>query len=87
MKSNETGTKRKVVRYTGGIAILLLLISFIYQWKNGLEVDTTENFSLALVVAIFLSSFIPERKEIVSQLNRQLGSISQLPIYANINSN
>ena len=53
MKSNETGTKRKVVRYTGGIAILLLLISFIYQWKNGLEVDTTENFSLALVVAIF----------------------------------
>ena len=65
MKSNETGTKRKVVRYTGGIAILLLLISFIYQWKNGLEVDTTENFSLALVVAIFLSSFIPERKEIV----------------------
>lgn len=53
--------ERNVVRYTAGIAILLILISFIYQWKNGLEVDTTENFSLAIIVAIFLSSFIPER--------------------------
>ena len=53
--------ERNVVRYTAGIAILLIMLSFIYQWKNGLEVDTTENFSLAIIVAIFLSSFIPER--------------------------
>ncbi|WP_442869025.1 hypothetical protein [Bacillus sp. BP-3] len=53
--------ERNVVRYTAGIAILLILLSFIYQWKNGLEVDTTENFSLAIIVAIFLSSFIPKR--------------------------
>ncbi|ENQ3077058.1 hypothetical protein ACEOWG_000199 [Bacillus cereus] len=61
-KRNETGTKQKVVRYTAGIAILIILLSFIYQWKNGLEVDTTENMSFALIVAIFLSSFIPKRK-------------------------
>ncbi|WP_242218345.1 hypothetical protein [Bacillus cereus group sp. BfR-BA-01380] len=62
MKTNETRTKQKIVRYTAGIAILIILISFIYQWKNGLEIDTTENLSLALIVAIFLSSFIPKRK-------------------------
>ncbi|SFH97231.1 MULTISPECIES: hypothetical protein [unclassified Bacillus (in: firmicutes)] len=61
-KRNKTRNKQKVVRYTGGIAILIILISFIYQWKNSLEVDTTENLSLALIVAIFLSTFIPERK-------------------------
>ncbi|ENQ3077259.1 hypothetical protein [Bacillus multifaciens] len=60
-KRNEAGNKQKVVRYSAGISILLILLSFIYQWKNGLEVDTTENFSLAIIVAIFLSSFIPER--------------------------
>ncbi|EEM02079.1 hypothetical protein bmyco0002_55900 [Bacillus pseudomycoides] len=53
---------RKVARYIGGIAILLLMVSFIYQWNKGLEIDTTEQLSLALVVAFFLSSFIPERK-------------------------
>lgn len=62
IKRKKTGTKRKIARYVGGIAILLLLVSFIYQWNKGLEVDTTEQLSLALVVAFFLSSFIPERK-------------------------
>ncbi|ENQ3106520.1 hypothetical protein SAMN04488168_104171 [Bacillus sp. 491mf] len=62
MNTKETRTKQKVVRYTAGIAILIILISFIYQWKNGLVIDNTENLSLALIVAIFLSSFIPERK-------------------------
>ncbi len=38
MKSNETGTKRKVVRYTGGIAILFI-IDILYismeKWFRG----------------------------------------------------
>jgi hypothetical protein len=61
-KRHEAGTKQKVARYSAGIAILLILISFIYQWKNGLEVDTTENFGLAFAVIIFISSFMPKRK-------------------------
>ncbi|MED4654825.1 MULTISPECIES: hypothetical protein [Bacillus] len=62
IQRKKTGTMRKVARYTGAIAILLLVVSFIYQWNKGLEVDTTEQLSLALAVAFFLSSFIPERK-------------------------
>ena len=60
-KRNEAGTKQKVARYSAGIAILLILLSFIYQWKNGLEIDSTENFGLAFAVIIFLSSFFPKR--------------------------
>ncbi|PDZ12735.1 hypothetical protein CON70_04645 [Bacillus pseudomycoides] len=62
IQRKKTGTMRKVARYIGGIAILLLMVSFIYQWNKGLEIDTTEQLSLALVVAFFLSSFIPKRK-------------------------
>ncbi|MCM3738003.1 hypothetical protein M3215_19985 [Bacillus cytotoxicus] len=60
-KRNETGTKQKIARYAAGIAILLILLSFIYQWKNGLEIDNTENFGLIFAVIIFLSSFLSER--------------------------
>jgi len=61
MKTNETRTKKKIVRYTAGAAILFILLSFIYQWKNGLQIDSTENFGLTLAVIIFASSLFPER--------------------------
>ena len=35
---------RKIVRYAGGSATLLILASFLYQWNNGLVVDDTETF-------------------------------------------
>ncbi|EJQ02814.1 hypothetical protein IE3_05673 [Bacillus cereus BAG3X2-1] len=62
IQRKKTGTTRKLVRYMGGMAVLLFLVSFIYQWNKGLEIDTTENFGLVLVIAIFLSSFIPEKR-------------------------
>ncbi|PEY28784.1 hypothetical protein CN354_27770 [Bacillus cereus] len=55
---------QKTVRYVGGFATLLILVSFIYQWNNGLEIDTTERVSFILVLTTFLSSFLPVKKQI-----------------------
>lgn len=60
-KTNETRNKQKIVRYTAGVVIFLILLSFIYQWKNGLQIDSTENFGLTFAIIIFVSSFISER--------------------------
>ncbi|KFN14291.1 MULTISPECIES: hypothetical protein [Bacillus] len=54
---------RKTVRYVAGFVILLILVSFIYQWNNGLEIDTTERVSFILVLTSFLSTFLPVRKK------------------------
>ena len=37
---------RKMARYVGGAVLLLLIASFLYQWKNDLVVDDTETFGL-----------------------------------------
>ncbi|MEN1937873.1 hypothetical protein AAIE21_20355 [Paenibacillus sp. 102] len=55
---------RKIVRYFAGFVIVLILVSFIYQWNNGLEIDTTERVSFGLVLTTFLSSFLPVKKQI-----------------------
>lgn len=60
-KTNEARNKQKIVRYTAGVVIFLILLSFIYQWKNGLQIDSTENFGLTFAIIIFVSSFISER--------------------------
>ncbi|MCX2824768.1 hypothetical protein COM13_20135 [Bacillus pseudomycoides] len=54
---------RKTVRYVAEFVILLILVSFIYQWNNGLEIDTTERVSFILVLTSFLSTFLPVRKK------------------------
>ncbi|KIV61183.1 hypothetical protein SZ39_5911 [Bacillus mycoides] len=53
---------RKIVRYVGGAATLLLLASFLYQWNNGLVVDDTETFSLILAFTCFLYTFLPKKQ-------------------------
>ncbi|MEY8348045.1 hypothetical protein AALF16_06955 [Bacillus cereus] len=55
---------RKIVRYAAGFVILLILVSFIYQWNNGLVIDTPERVSFGLVLTTFLSSFLPVKKQI-----------------------
>ncbi|WIY59116.1 hypothetical protein QRY57_14460 [Bacillus arachidis] len=55
---------RKIVRYVAGFTTLLILVSFIYQWNNGLNIDTTERVSFGLVLTTFLCSFLPVKKQI-----------------------
>ncbi|MGE6551381.1 hypothetical protein ACQKFK_20915 [Bacillus mycoides] len=53
---------RKIARYVGGTATLLLLASFLYQWNNGLVVDDTETFSFILAFTCFLYTFLPKKQ-------------------------
>nr|WP_243765188.1 hypothetical protein [Bacillus arachidis] len=55
---------RKIVRYVAGFTTLLILVSFIYQWNNGLNIDTTERVSFRLVLNTFLCSFLTVKKQI-----------------------
>ncbi|EOP53193.1 MULTISPECIES: hypothetical protein [Bacillus] len=55
---------RKTVRYVAGLALLLILASYIYQWNNNLVIDTNEDIGLILVLTTFLSSFLPVKKQI-----------------------
>ncbi|KAB2441139.1 hypothetical protein [Bacillus luti] len=57
---------RKIVRYVGGAATLLILASFLYQWNNGLVVDDTETFGFMLAFTGFLSTFIPTKKKVTN---------------------
>ncbi|MDM5186028.1 hypothetical protein QUF99_00800 [Bacillus sp. DX4.1] len=41
LRTNDTKT-RETVRYVAGFVILLILVSFIYQWNNGLEIDEAQ---------------------------------------------
>ncbi|EJQ51454.1 MULTISPECIES: hypothetical protein [Bacillus] len=50
---------RKIVRYVGGAALLLIIASFLYQWKNDLVIDHTERVSFGLVLITFISTFFP----------------------------
>ncbi|MDR4902177.1 hypothetical protein P4T54_14750 [Bacillus mycoides] len=54
---------RKIVRYSGGSATLLILASFLYQWNNGLVVDDTETFGFMLAFTGFLTTFSPTKKK------------------------
>ncbi|SCA99874.1 Uncharacterized protein BWINRA5_03295 [Bacillus mycoides] len=58
VKTKKDST-RKIARYVGGAATLLLLTSFLYQWNNGLVVDDTEIFSFILAFTCFLYTFLP----------------------------
>lgn len=60
VKTKKDST-RKMVRYVGGAATLLLLASFFYQWNNGLVVDDTETFSFILAFTCFLYTFLPKK--------------------------
>ncbi|MBJ8105360.1 MULTISPECIES: hypothetical protein [Bacillus cereus group] len=62
VKTKKDST-RKIARYVGGAAILLLLASFLYQWNNGLVVDDTETFGFMLAFTGFLSTFLPTKKK------------------------
>jgi len=57
-------SSRKIVRYAGGAALLLILASFIYQWKNDLVIDQTERFGFGLSIIIFLSTFLPFKEKV-----------------------
>ncbi|PFV78034.1 hypothetical protein COL05_18915 [Bacillus sp. AFS059628] len=56
-------SSRKIIRYAGGTALLLILASFIYQWKNDLVIDQTERFGFGLAIIIFLSTFLPFKEK------------------------
>ncbi|PQZ57802.1 MULTISPECIES: hypothetical protein [Bacillus] len=55
---------RKIVRYVGGAVLLLILASFLYQWKNDLVIDHTERVSFALAITTFLSTFLPFKEKV-----------------------
>ncbi|MED1384146.1 hypothetical protein COL41_11680 [Bacillus mycoides] len=55
---------RKIVRYVGGAVLLLILASFLYQWKNNLVIDQTERISFALAITTFLSTFLPFKEKV-----------------------
>ncbi|MEK4572794.1 hypothetical protein NSS74_09690 [Bacillus sp. FSL E2-8868] len=55
----KNDSTRKIVRYSGESATLLILASFLYQWNNGLVVDDTEIFSFILAFTCFLYTFLP----------------------------
>ncbi|MED1103314.1 hypothetical protein [Bacillus paramycoides] len=55
---------RKIVRYVGGAVLLLIIASFLYQWKNDLIIDQTERFSFALAIITFLSIFLPFKEKV-----------------------
>ncbi|QWH06857.1 hypothetical protein [Bacillus mycoides] len=59
----KNDSTRKIVRYVGGAATLLLLASFLYQWNNGLVVDDTETFGFTLAFTGFLTIFLPTKKK------------------------
>lgn len=69
---------RKTVRYVAGFVILLILVSFIYQWNNGLEIDTTERVSFILVLTSFLSTFLPVRKKLVNNKKVTSATVNRL---------
>lgn len=59
----KTKKQRNLIRYVGVFALLLILASFIYQWNNGLAIDTVEKSSAVGVIALILITFIPQRKK------------------------
>ncbi|MES9696617.1 MULTISPECIES: hypothetical protein [Bacillus] len=65
VKTKKDST-RKIVRYVGGAATLLLLASFLYQWNNGLVIDDTETFGFMLAFTGFLSTFLPTKKKVTN---------------------
>ncbi|OJD58268.1 hypothetical protein [Bacillus sp. NH11B] len=65
VKTKKDST-RKIARYVGGAATLLLLASFLYQWNNDLVVDDTEIFGFMLAFTCFLSTFIPTKKKVTN---------------------
>lgn len=77
LRTNDTKT-RKTVRYVAGFVILLILVSFIYQWNNGLEIDTTERVSFILVLTSFLSTFLPVRKKLVNNKKVTSATVNRL---------
>ncbi|SCC34474.1 hypothetical protein [Bacillus mycoides] len=58
VKTKKDST-RKIARYVGGAALLLIIASFLYQWKNDLVIDHTERVSFGLVLITFISTFFP----------------------------
>ncbi|MGW6191811.1 hypothetical protein ACWFRC_13965 [Bacillus cereus] len=58
----KNDSTRKIARYVGGTATLLLLASFLYQWNNGLVIDDTETFSFILAFTCFLYTFLPKKQ-------------------------
>lgn len=58
----KNDSTRKIARYAGGAASLLLLASFLYQWNNGLVIDDTEKFSFILAITCFLYTFLPKKQ-------------------------
>ncbi|UYX55147.1 hypothetical protein M3Y14_13975 [Bacillus thuringiensis] len=59
----KNDSTRKIVRYSGGSATLLILASFLYQWNNGLVIDDTETFGFILAFTVFLSTLLPTKKK------------------------
>ncbi|WP_242264510.1 hypothetical protein [Bacillus cereus group sp. BfR-BA-01422] len=57
-------SSRKIVRYVGGAALLLIFASFIFQWKNDLVIDQTERFGFGLAIITFLSTFLPFKEKV-----------------------
>ncbi|GLV64470.1 hypothetical protein Bmyc01_31400 [Bacillus mycoides] len=57
-------SSRKIVRYVGGAVLLLIIASFLYQWKNDLVIDQTERFSFGLAIITFLSTFLPLKEKV-----------------------
>ncbi|HHT7238078.1 MULTISPECIES: hypothetical protein [Bacillus] len=55
---------RKIVRYVGGAALLLIIASFLYQWKNDLVIDHTERVGFGLAIITFLSTFLPINEKV-----------------------
>ncbi|MGG0722396.1 hypothetical protein [Bacillus mycoides] len=62
----KNDSTRKIVRYVGGFATLLILASFLYQWNNGLVVDDTETFGFMLAFTGFLSTFLSTKKKVTN---------------------
>ncbi|RWS44856.1 hypothetical protein EKA14_03490 [Bacillus mycoides] len=62
----KNDSTRKIVRYVGGSATLLILASFLYQWNNGLVIDDTETFGFMLAFTGFLSTFLPTKKKVTN---------------------
>ncbi|PFJ05218.1 hypothetical protein CN941_13945 [Bacillus cereus] len=65
VKTKKDST-RKIARYVGGAATLLLLASFLYQWNNGLVIDDTEILGCMLAFTGFLSTFLPTKKKVTN---------------------
>lgn len=59
----KNDSTRKIVRYSGGSATLLILASFLYQCNNGLVIDDTETFGFILAFTVFLSTLLPTKKK------------------------